>query len=91
LELFNNQFKGGDIKNLVDKIPKVKALFLGENEISEYDEVSALSNLKELTHLDLSSTALSEKEDYRQKIFSLIPTLQVINELFKIKKTCLFL
>ena len=78
--MFNNQFKGLEIKNLVDKIPKVKALFLGENEISEFDDISCLSALKELTHLDLSSTPLSEKDDYRTKLFTLIPTLEVFKE-----------
>jgi len=80
LEIFNNQFKGGEIKHLVDKIPKCKALFLGENEISEFEDIAPLSGLKELTHLDLSSTPLSEKDDYRTKIFALLPTLEILDE-----------
>jgi len=83
LEAFNNTFKGDDIKILVEKIPKVKALFLGENQINEYDEIAALSGLKELTHLDLSSTKLSEKEDYRTKVFSMVTTLEVLDDLDK--------
>jgi len=83
LEAFNNQFKGTDIKILVDKIPKVKALFLGENQINEFDEITSLSTLKELTHLDLSSTKLSEKDDYRTKVFAMIPSLEVLDDLDK--------
>jgi len=75
--MFKNNFKASDLAKIVDKIPKVKTLLLGDNDINDYSEVECLKQLKELVQLDLSNTNLSKKEDYKKKIFEMIPTLEV--------------
>lgn len=77
MELLQNKFDGAELKNLVGKIPKVKYLFIGENEIKDIEHVTVLKDLKELTHLDISGTPVSELKDYREKLFKAIPTLEV--------------
>ncbi len=62
---------------MVDKIPQVEILFLGENEINSLDEVKPLKNLKELQRLDISNTNLAKQADYRNKVFDLLPELEV--------------
>jgi len=79
LEMFGNPFKGSELKNLVAAIPKVQELHLGDNEIAEYDEVACLAGLKELKDLYLAGCPISEKEDYREKLFSLIPSLEILD------------
>jgi hypothetical protein len=77
LELYENIFKPNDIAYLVDKIPKIQILLMGENEINNFDEINCLKALRDLTHLDLTNTNLSKKAEYRDKVLALLPGLQV--------------
>jgi len=79
LEIFSNKFKGGDLAKLVSKIPKVSTLLLGDNEIEEYSEIKCLAELKELKQVELSGSNLSNKDDFRDKIFEMLPNLEVLD------------
>ena len=50
---------------------------LGENDINEINDIACLANLKELMMLDLANTPLSKKDDYRESVFKLLPSLEV--------------
>eukprot|EP00330_Aristerostoma_sp_ATCC50986_P007537 CAMPEP_0114588678 /NCGR_PEP_ID=MMETSP0125-20121206/11323_1 /TAXON_ID=485358 ORGANISM="Aristerostoma sp., Strain ATCC 50986" /NCGR_SAMPLE_ID=MMETSP0125 /ASSEMBLY_ACC=CAM_ASM_000245 /LENGTH=202 /DNA_ID=CAMNT_0001785199 /DNA_START=35 /DNA_END=643 /DNA_ORIENTATION=+ len=79
LEIFSNKFKGADLAKLVPQIPAITTLLLGENEISEYSDVECFKSLKNLAQLELSGSTLSDKEDYREKIFGMFPELEVLD------------
>jgi len=66
------------LAKLADKAPHLQMLVLGENDIKEYSEIEPLAKFKELMSLELANTPLSEKADYREKIFKLLPSLEVI-------------
>jgi len=83
LEICENKFKATELTKVVEKFPKLQILMLSDNAINDFTEIKALSNLKELIQLDLNNTPLSKKDNYRKKIFELVPTLEILDELDK--------
>lgn len=56
--------------------PKLTNLNLSGNKIKDLDELKALAEFKQLTVLDLfNNEVTAETEQYRETIFSLIPSL----------------
>jgi len=67
---------GSHIKCLA-RFADLGSLSLGGNNIKDYDELQPLTELKGLLQLDLFGCAVSEKKDYREKLFAMFPSLQV--------------
>jgi acidic leucine-rich nuclear phosphoprotein 32 family protein A/C/D len=83
LEVCENKFKASEISKIVERYPKLQILMLSDNNITDFPEIKSLSGLKELVQLDLNNTALSKKDGYRKKLFELIPTLEILDDLDK--------
>jgi acidic leucine-rich nuclear phosphoprotein 32 family protein A/C/D len=81
LELVQNKFAGSELAKLADKAPHLQMLVIGENDIKEYSDIEPLAKFKELMSLELANTPLSEKADYREKIFKLLPSLEALDDL----------
>jgi len=81
LELVQNKFSGSELAKLVDKVPNLQMLIVGDNDIKEYSDVEPLAKLKELMSLELANTPLSEKDDYRERVFKLFPSLEALDDL----------
>jgi len=81
LELVQNKFSGSELAKLVDKVPNLQMLIVGDNDIKEYSDIEALAKLKELMSLELANTPLSEKDDYRERVFKLFPSLEALDDL----------
>jgi len=55
----------------------VQSLSLGANPIKEYEELDSLSSLTQLKQLDLAGCPISAKGDYKEKLYSLLKSLEV--------------
>lgn len=80
LELMENKFPPAELSHL-STITSLQSLSLGSNKIVNIKDLSPLKNLQHLIQLDLSETELSKTQDYRNAVFSLIPSLQVLDNL----------
>jgi acidic leucine-rich nuclear phosphoprotein 32 family protein B len=78
LELLNNKFTGSDLKHLTH-LKSLQSLSIGINKIDTYEEIEQLKKLEELVQVDLSNTPLSEKPDYRKRLFEILPKLQILD------------
>jgi acidic leucine-rich nuclear phosphoprotein 32 family protein A/C/D len=83
LELSKNKFKSSELSKISQTFPKLQILMLSDNNIGDFKEIQSLSNLKDLIQLDLSGTPLSKKDNYRKKVFEMIPSLEVLDDLDK--------
>lgn len=52
---------------------------LGNNQISEWKDIAPLGSLLELHNLNLRGNPIASKEDYREKILALIPSLRILD------------
>jgi len=78
LELIENEFDGKDLVHL-GQLSELQSLSLGCNNISEYSRLETLRNLENLIQLDLSDCPLSQKDDYRKHMFTLFPSLKILD------------
>ena len=81
LDLNNNSLKDGleSLSGLKD----LMQLNLSSNEFRSIDLFSPLSGLNSLVYLEVEDCPVSKTEDYRQKLFELIPSLQIVDGLDK--------
>ena len=77
LELMNNKFPAGDLKNLAG-LPELQSLSISDNEVTGVEDLRALADLP-LAQLDVSGTALADQADYREKVFALFKDLQILD------------
>ncbi|ROT84405.1 mapmodulin-like protein [Penaeus vannamei] len=73
LELSDNRISGG--LSALTCLPKLSYLNLSGNKIKDLETLEALKDLKSLVNLDLFNCEVSQIENYREKVFSLIPSL----------------
>ena len=59
-----------NLKKFSDKLVVLK---LANNKIQNFDDIKTLSSFKSLKNLDLGENAVTNIEDYRKKIFGLLP------------------
>jgi len=76
LDLCGNNFKGADLVHLISRVPKLEEIYLNNNDITSYEEISPLKEIKELKVITLSDTFLSEEDDYKDQLFSMFPGLE---------------
>ncbi len=77
LELSDNRISNG-LNHLVTS-PKLAILNLSGNKIKEFDELKPLSSLENLDILDLFNNEVTQIDNYRSKVFALIPSLKFLD------------
>ncbi|XP_055948933.1 acidic leucine-rich nuclear phosphoprotein 32 family member A-like isoform X2 [Argiope bruennichi] len=73
LELSDNRISGG--LNLLSGSPKLSTLNLSGNKIASLDALEPLKDFQNLKQLDLFSCEVTQTENYREKVFALLPGL----------------
>lgn len=73
LELSDNRLTGG--LYLLHGSPKLQHLNISGNRIKDFDALEPLKEFTELHNLDLYNCEVTKLEDYRQKVFNLLPNL----------------
>lgn len=59
--------------------PKLTSLNLSGNKIKDFDELKSLAELGKLEILDLFNNEVTSAENYRSKVFTLIPSLKFLD------------
>ncbi|XP_067013167.1 acidic leucine-rich nuclear phosphoprotein 32 family member A [Anabrus simplex] len=77
LELSDNRISGG--LNLLHTSPKLTHLNLSGNKIKDLDTLEPLKEFKNLKNLDLFNNEATCVDNYREKVFSLIPSLKYLD------------
>ncbi|KAG7211880.1 hypothetical protein KM043_011093 [Ampulex compressa] len=77
LELSDNRISGG--LNHLYSSPKLTHLNLSGNKIKDLDTLEPLKEFKNLENLDLYNNEVTLLDNYKEKVFSLIPTLRCLD------------
>ncbi|XP_015604746.1 acidic leucine-rich nuclear phosphoprotein 32 family member A [Cephus cinctus] len=77
LELSDNRISGG--LNILHTSPKLTHLNLSGNKIKDLDTLQPLEQFKNLKSLDLFNNEATSIDNYREKVFSLIPSLRYLD------------
>ncbi|KAF7388910.1 hypothetical protein HZH66_010047 [Vespula vulgaris] len=77
LELSDNRISGGI--NLLHMSPKIDYLNLSGNKIKDIDTLQPLKEFKNLKYLDLFNNEVTNVDNYREKVFSLVPNLRYLD------------
>ncbi|XP_040176312.1 acidic leucine-rich nuclear phosphoprotein 32 family member A isoform X3 [Anopheles arabiensis] len=77
LELSDNRISNG--LNHLTGSPKLTHLNLSGNRIKDFDELQPLKDLENLEVLDLFNNQVTLIENYREKLFQLIPSLNYLD------------
>merc|ERR1712088_913209 len=78
LELSDNRISSG-LQALQD-CPQLSHLNLSNNKIKDLDAIEPLKSFEQLTHLDLFNIDICNIEDYRTKVFKLLPSLKFLDD-----------
>ncbi|CAD8064674.1 unnamed protein product [Paramecium primaurelia] len=79
LILEGNQLDGSAIKYICENFQNLICLSLAGNQIKSLEELQILKNLSSLQQLDLSDNEVELQAGYHQKIFEMLPNLQVLD------------
>lgn len=74
LEISDNRISNG--LNLLETSPKLTTLNLSGNKIKDLATLEPLKNFKYLKNLDLFNNEATTVENYREKVFKMIPSLK---------------
>ncbi|KAF7278934.1 acidic leucine-rich nuclear phosphoprotein 32 mapmodulin [Rhynchophorus ferrugineus] len=77
LELSDNRISGG--LDILETSPKLTYLNLSGNKIKDLDTLEPLKHFKELKNLDLFNNEATGIDNYREKIFKMIPNLKYLD------------
>jgi Leucine-rich repeat (LRR) protein len=77
LELSDNRINGG-LENLL-ACPSLTHLNLSGNKIKDLDALAPLAKLKSLKNVDLFNCEVTKLDNYRNKIFNLLPDLKFLD------------
>ncbi|XP_014678097.1 PREDICTED: acidic leucine-rich nuclear phosphoprotein 32 family member A-like [Priapulus caudatus] len=77
LELSDNRISGG--LQLLAGSPKLQQLTLSGNKIKDLETLEPLKDYHNLKSLDLFNCEVTNIENYRQKVFELIPSLKYLD------------
>jgi len=78
LELSDNRISTGLI--VLQDCPKLSHLNLSGNKIRDLEALEPLKSFDSLTHLDLFNNEICNLDDYRTKVFKLLPSLKYLDE-----------
>ncbi|CAD8156440.1 unnamed protein product [Paramecium octaurelia] len=74
-----NQLDGQAINFIANTYPKLLCLSLAENSIKTFAELEPIKQLKKLQQLDFSANPIAQLPGYFQKVFDLVPGLQILD------------
>lgn len=77
LELSDNRLTGG--LNLLHGSPKLQHLNISGNRIKDFEALEPLREFHDLVNLDLYNCEVTKADDYRQKVFNLLPNLHSLD------------
>jgi len=78
LELGDNRISHG--LNVLKDCPKLSHLNLSNNKIKDLEALEPLKSFDKLTHLDLFNNDICNTEDYRSKVFKMLPNLKYLDD-----------
>ncbi|OEH75221.1 inhibitor-1 of protein phosphatase type [Cyclospora cayetanensis] len=67
------------LKLLVDAFPNLRKLQLGGNHIKTFEDLEPLARLSQLEQLGLDLNPVASLANYREKVFSIVPSLVVLD------------
>ena len=73
LEAAENQLTGSNLSELQQFSDTLCVLKLANNKIANLDDLKTLTSFKSLKNLDLVENPVTKIEDYRNKIFRILP------------------
>lgn len=82
LELNDNNLKGDCLADL-SHLKNLKVLKLAANNIETLEDLEALKCHTELENLDLLGNPVCKVEGYREKVFAMLASLQVLDQVNK--------
>ncbi|CDJ39157.1 inhibitor-1 of protein phosphatase type 2A, putative, partial [Eimeria tenella] len=68
-----------DLHFLVEAFPNLRKLQLGGNHLKTFEDLQPLARLTQLEQLGLDLNPVAALPDYREKLFLLLPSLQVLD------------
>lgn len=74
LQLSDNFLSGKELSKLLI-YPRLTKLKICNNRIDNFDDFKVLDKLKDLNFLDLTENPITQKPNYRNKIFEILPKL----------------
>ncbi|GJQ10826.1 hypothetical protein GpartN1_g4967.t1 [Galdieria partita] len=78
LETSDNMISTG-LSVLANAAPRLEVLKLGGNRLANFKDLESLSRLKNLRVLDLYGNPVTNSTDYREKVFAMIPSLEILD------------
>jgi acidic leucine-rich nuclear phosphoprotein 32 family protein A/C/D len=78
LELSDNRISNG--LQALQECPKLSHLNLSNNKLKDLEAIEPLKSFEALTHLDLFNNDICNIEDYRTKVFKLLPNLKFLDD-----------
>lgn len=82
LDLVFNEIDGDSLGGIRGS-RHIQTLMFGANKIASLEQLDALKGMKQLLQLDFINNPISKVAGYREKVFSLFPTLTVLDTLDK--------
>jgi len=86
LELSDNRISGG--LQALNHCEKLTVLNLSNNKIKDFESLEPLKELKSLKNLDLYRNEVTSTENYRERVFNLLPELAYLDNADKTGKEC---
>ena len=83
LELAENQLPGAELQHLQKYASSLQTLKLASNKIANISDLSSLKEMKCLKNLDLENNSVQSSAGYRDHVFKLIPSLEVLDNVDK--------
>ena len=77
LELSDNRFTNG--LEYLEGCENLNHLSLCGNRFKDFDSIEPLKKLKNLENLDLFNCGITEVQNYREKVFEMLPTLKYLD------------
>lgn len=77
LEISDNRLTGG--LNLLHGSPNLQHLNISGNRIKDFDALEPLKEFHDLVSLDLYNCEVTKAEDYRKRLFDLLPNLKALD------------
>merc|ERR1712029_223693 len=78
LELSDNRISNG--LGALQDCPMLSHLNLSNNKIKDLEAIEPLKSFDQLTHLDLFNNDICNLDDYRTKVFKLLPNLKYLDD-----------
>lgn len=78
--LFSNNHLGDEAIETLTSLENLESLALDGNQISSLETFSLLSGLSKLKEISLSDCPVASTEGYREKLFKLLPQLEIVDD-----------